>query len=121
MRPPHRERGGMGAREERLARNEMLFRDINEQVEFVEKPVPPLTAPSVYEFFCECSNVDCTLRIRLALTTYEQVRSDSSQFVVAPGHELPEIEEVVARTGEYQVVRKRGKAAAMAAERDRRA
>jgi hypothetical protein len=108
-------------REERLARNELLFRDLNEQVEFVAKPARQVADPSVYEFFCECSNVDCTLRLRLALATYEQVRSDSTQFIVAPGHELPEIEEVVSRTGEYQVVRKEGEAAAMAAADDRRA
>ena len=111
----------MDCREERLARNELLFRDLNEQVEFVAKPVRPVAQPSVYEFFCECSNVDCTLRLRLALATYEQVRSDSTQFIVAPGHELPEIEEVASRTGEYQVVRKQGEAAAMAAASDRRA
>ena len=32
------------------------------------------------------------------LAAYEEVRADPTMFVVAPGHELPEIEEVVRRT-----------------------
>jgi hypothetical protein len=39
--------------------------------------------------------VDCTLRLPLTITAYEQARRDPSQFIVALGHELPEIEEVV--------------------------
>ena len=71
-------------------------------------------------FLCECSNVDCTLRLRLTLAEYEQARGDSSQFLVAPGHELPEIEEVVFVGDGYQIVRKEGAAAVIAEERDPR-
>ena len=110
----------MDAREERLARNELLFRDVNEGVELVAIPMTAVGEDRVYEFFCECSNIDCTLHLPIRLSDYEQVRSDSTQFLVAPGHELPEIEEVVLRTDDYQFVRKRGDAAELAAESDRR-
>jgi hypothetical protein len=108
----------MDAREERLARNELLFRDLNEQVEFVATPID--ADVSTFEFFCECSNLDCTLRVPMSLAEYEDVRSDSTLFVVAPGHELPEIEEVVRRTDGYQVVRKEGEAARLAVRNDPR-
>jgi hypothetical protein len=106
------------AREERLARNEILFRDINEQVGLVATPQG--ADQHVYEFFCECSNLDCTLRLRMTLEFYESVRADPTLFVVAPGHDLPEIEEVVRRTDEYQVVKKHNGAAELAAAEDPR-
>jgi hypothetical protein len=107
------------AREERLVKNEALFRDINERIEEIAAAHGP-DDEHLYEFLCECSNRDCTLRVRLPLSTYESVRRDATQFVVAAGHELPEIEVVVARFPEYQVVRKQGEAAAVAKEEDPR-
>jgi hypothetical protein len=56
----------------------------------------------------------------LTIVEYEAVRSDPRQFIVAPGHELPEIEAVVARNRAYQVVLKEGEAAEFVAERDPR-
>ena len=108
----------MDAREERLARNESLFRDLNEQVEFVAAPLD--AGRDTFEFFCECSNLDCTLRLPMSLAEYEEVRLDSTCFVVAPGHDLPEIEAVVRRTVAYQVVRKEGDAARLAEAQDPR-
>ena len=108
----------MDAREERLARNEALFRDLNEQVELVAQPLSD--DGHLFAFFCECSNIDCTLSMPMSLAVYEDVRSDPTTFVVAPGHDLPEIEEVVRRTPDYQVVRKQGDAARFVAEEDPR-
>jgi hypothetical protein len=108
----------MDAREERLARNELLFRDLNEQVEFVATPID--IDASTFEFFCECSNIDCTLRLPMSLAEYEDARSDPTLFVVAPGHDLPEIEEVLRRTDSYQIVRKEGEAARLAIRNDHR-
>jgi hypothetical protein len=106
------------AREERLARNEVLFRDVNERIEQVAVPQGP--DAHVFEFFCECSNVDCALRLPMTLAAYEELRSDSTLFVVAPGHDLPEIEEVVQRTDDYQIFKKEGEAAQLAAAQDPR-
>ena len=108
----------MDAREQRLAKNETIFRDVNERIE--EAAAAQLIDPHVFEFLCECSNIDCTLRLPLTLGAYESVRDDPAQFVVAPGHDLPEIEEVVHRTAGYQVVRKHGAAAELAENRDPR-
>jgi hypothetical protein len=108
----------MDAREERLARNESLFRELNEQVELVAKPLD--SDAHLFAFFCECSNIDCTLSMPMPLAVYEGVRADPTTFVVAPGHDLPEIEEVISRTADYQVVRKHGDAARLVAEDDPR-
>lgn len=109
----------MDARDARLARNETLFREVNERI---EQAVGRMGRQDehVYEFFCECSNADCTLLLPLTIADYEAVRSDPRQFIVALGHELPEIETVVARTADYQLVAKQGEAAEFVAERDPR-
>ena len=110
----------MDAREERLAKNELLFRDVNERIAGVAEPHSREDDRHVYEFLCECSNVGCDLRLPLTLSAYEQVRSEPTYFVVAPGHELPEIEYVVSRGPDYQVVRKQGEAAELAEDEDPR-
>ncbi len=108
----------MDAREERLARNETLFRSVNENIE--ETATSGQIDEHLFEFFCECSNVDCTLLLPMTVSEYERVRADPRQFVVAAGHELPEIEMVVARTRAYQVVVKEGEAAEFVTEHDPR-
>lgn len=108
----------MDAREERLARNETLFRTVNENIEESASAGQP--DEHVFEFLCECSNIDCTLLLPMTVSEYEQIRADPRQFVVAPGHELPEIETVVRRTSAYQVVLKVGEAAELVTEHDPR-
>ena len=108
----------MDAREKRLAQNEALFRSVNERIE--EAATSMGSDDHVFEFFCECSNPDCNLRLPLSVPEYERVRADPRAFLVAPGHELPEIESVVARTSAYQVVIKHGEAARYVVERDPR-
>ena len=109
----------MDARETRLARNETLFREVNERIESAVGRANRHD-DHVYEFLCECSNADCTLLLPLTIAEYEAVRNDPRQFIVAPGHDLPEIESVVARNAGYQLVLKHGEAAAYAIERDER-
>ena|SRR5579862_1475233 len=108
----------MDAREERLVKNEAVFREINEHIE--EAAVSHGQDRHIYEFLCECSNADCTLQVPLTLADYERVRIEPTHFVVAPGHELPEIERVVLRTPAYEIVRKQGDAAELAKEEDPR-
>jgi hypothetical protein len=107
------------AREERLAKNETLFREVNEGIEGAASP-HGRDDGHPFEFLCECSNLDCTLLLPLTLREYEGVRENSTLFIVAPGHELPEIETVVLRRGTYQIVTKRGEAADFVTEHDPR-
>jgi hypothetical protein len=94
-------------REQRLAQNEALFREVNERVETLAHQLGP-NVP--YEFLCECANADCTFRLTLPLKVYESVRADPQQFVVLPRHYTPEVEDLVLKEDAYWVVRKTGEA-----------
>lgn len=108
----------MDAREQRLAQNEALFREINERVR--ELATSHGADEHVYTFFCECSNADCTLQVELSTSAYEEIRSNPARFVVAVGHELPEVEHVVERAEGWWVIEKEGEAARLARMRDPR-
>jgi hypothetical protein len=96
----------VNARDERLARNETIFREVNERVASVADN--HLGEPIRYAFLCECSDTGCFERVDLTLGEYESVRATPTWFVIALGHELTEIEQVVRRNDEYQVVQKLG-------------
>ena len=97
----------MGAREERLGANEALFREVNERVaEVVEDFVPADTYSDQVEFHCECGRADCSEQMAMTLGEYEAVRAKSTRFAVVPGHEVPDIEQVLARHARYFVVEK---------------
>ena len=97
----------MDAREQRMAQNETLFREVNERIEAAAHQLGPHIP---YEFLCECANADCTFKISLPLETYEAVRADGTQFVVLPDHYTPEVEELAIQEEAYWVVRKTGEA-----------
>jgi hypothetical protein len=109
----------MDSREERLAKNEIIFRDVNERIKDAADAGGAVAARDL-GFLCECSNVDCTLRLRVSVADYERARTEPSQFIVALGHELPEIEHVVFLGEGFQIVSKEGAAAALAEDRDPR-
>ena len=56
----------------------------------------------------------------MTVAEYEDVRGEPTDFAVLPGHEIPDLEEVVARNEAFLVVRKKAGAAAVAAELDPR-
>jgi hypothetical protein len=85
---------------ERLARNQALFREVNERIETIAGN------NDAAEFVCECSNTDCSGTIKLSLGEYEGVRSNSSWFVIKPDHDIAQIERVVSRDDGYAVVEK---------------
>ena len=90
----------MSRREDRIARNEALFREVNERV----KALTP--SEGGIEFICECGFEECIERVVLTSEEYERVRSDPVEFFVKPGHEIPDVEEVVEGHDRYLLVRK---------------
>ena len=56
----------------------------------------------------------------MTISEYEELRRDPTHFGVAKGHELPDVETVVAATGSYVVVAKRDTAGKVAIELDPR-
>ena len=86
----------------RLAHNEELFREVN-----VERERAHPDARGELAFICECSSQRCTERIRLSAASYRRIRRTSRRFVILPGHERAEIEDVVERHDGYAIVAKR--------------
>ena len=98
----------VGAREERLARNEALFREVNERVaEVATHFIEVETKGEAVEFICECGSRDCAEPITMTVAEYQAIRAEATRFAVLPGHELPEVESVVKRHPTYLVVEKR--------------
>jgi hypothetical protein len=87
---------------ERLARNQALFREVNERLlEFTEG-----FQNGSMEFVCECSNEDCTQTVTMNCEEYESVRAHSTFFVVSSGHEILEVENIVDRCNGWTIVQK---------------
>jgi hypothetical protein len=106
------------SREERLARNEAFFRDINERI---REAVGTQGADGhVYEFICECSDPACVERVSMTTAEYERIRSEGNRFVLAVGHDMASIEDVVAANADHVVVEKVGTAGAVAQSLDPR-
>jgi hypothetical protein len=105
-------------RDERLALNEALFRQVNERLLEISTQFGILD--NTPEFVCECPDDTCTDRISLSVGDYERLRANPRQFVVLPGHEAPTVERIVADRGSYRVVEKVGVPGAIAEDTDPR-
>ena len=106
------------AQQERLARNEAFFREVNERVR--DAGTYEGADEDVYEFFCECAQADCLERVRLPLAAYEAVRAEPRRFIIAPGHDVPAIEHVVSEGAQAAIVEKNGTAGKVAEALDSR-
>lgn len=87
---------------ERLARNEALFRDVNERI---AESAEGFDADEA-DFICECSEQSCTERVPATLEEYERVRADATRFLIRPGHDNDRIERVVEERARFAVVEK---------------
>jgi hypothetical protein len=84
---------------ERVARNHVLFREVNERVrELLDE-----SAGSA-EFICECLSEDCIETLMLSVAEYERIRAHPNLFLVCSGHEVPTVERVVEETDGYKIV-----------------
>jgi hypothetical protein len=90
-------------REERLARNEALFRVANERMSDWEEQH---RSSAVESYFCECADSECREHVDLGQADYERVRSDSRRFVIVPGHEVPDLETVIERNEGWAIIEK---------------
>jgi len=106
------------SRQQRVAKNEALFRQVNERIEEINEK---LAGDSESDFLCECGDDDCTEPVTLNLSEYEVVRSNPTHFVIVPGHEVIDVERVIRETDRYAVVEKfLGEAGRIAVESDPR-
>lgn len=93
-------------RRDRIAHNEGTFRTTNEELNSGLRGFKREEG-ELAGFVCECGDAGCTVLVHLSLEEYEAVRRDSRRFLVTPGHEMLEAEDVVERAPRYWVVRKR--------------
>jgi hypothetical protein len=107
-------------RARRVGINEGVFRAVNERLEELADQAG-LSERHPLDLVCECGSIECAQRIEMTRDAYEALRQDPVRFAVVPGHELPDVEEVIARSGGYFVVQKRaGEAAKFARQTDPR-
>jgi hypothetical protein len=92
------------SREERVARNETLFREVNERIEQVNRDM--VEPEGEADFLCECGDPECTAPVSLTLAEYEEVRGEATHFAIVPGHSDPSVEIVVAVNERFAVVEK---------------
>ena|ERR1041385_1880799 len=92
---------------ERAARNEEVFRSVNEHI---DKAAERHGHDVPLRFHCECGQASCFDTVDLLPDVYERVAAHEYRFIVLPGHEETRIELVVETHDGWLVVEKVGKA-----------
>ena len=105
-------------RVDRAARNQVLFRQVNERLEELAATFQDVAGTTL--FACECADLCCIEQIKMTLDEYEAIRSEPNQFLVLPGHVVHDVENIVREGGGFVVVAKIGESASLAAETDPR-
>jgi predicted TIM-barrel enzyme len=104
----------LDVRRERAAKNQSLFREVNERIGELSGSATLVT------FICECTDETCDQQVPMTHEQYERIRSDSNSFFVVSGHEINEIEQIVDVAEGYVVVAKLGRGGAVADRLDPR-
>jgi hypothetical protein len=85
-----------------LVRNQVIFREVNERIRVLAGQFDLESAV----FVCECSTEDCGEFIALDFDEYKAIRSSATLFLIAPGHETLQVENVVETNDRYALVEK---------------
>jgi hypothetical protein len=106
--------------EERIARNDAIFRDANDRVRSAAGAIGVDDGP--LPFICECADPSCTDVVLLPPDVYAAIRANPRHFVNVPGHQRAALgAAVVVEDHEtYVVVEKVGHAGDVAAALDGR-
>jgi hypothetical protein len=99
-------------RKVRAARNQTLFRAVNEQLRSGEPLLE--AAGTMHVVTCECADLGCIETLEIAREQYAHVREDPRHFVVLVDHVIPEVERVVEEHPGFIVVEKVGTAGRIA-------
>lgn len=87
-------------------KSEQHSRDINDRI---VAQVDSFGARTV-EVFCECWAPQCKATMTMPLREYFSIHEREDRFVIAPGHDLPSIEDVIDRHDDLWVVQKKPEA-----------
>jgi hypothetical protein len=110
---------------ERNATTQNRYREINEHLSQVYNQFAARAdadkVPELLELLCECGQqTPCGKRVKIHAVTYERVRSDPTTFILAPGHGVAAVEEMVERGDGFLIARNFGRAAEIARAADPR-
>jgi hypothetical protein len=94
----------MGFREERIAKNEAVVREINESIQQANESAPDI---SFMHIVCECGYQECDSIIALTKDEYERIRNDPRQFCVLEEHVIQDVEAIVEDNDRFAIVAKR--------------
>jgi hypothetical protein len=99
----HRERAAETAAEQ-AARVQLLYRQVNERIQSVGAGIFGMAADEPLSIVCECLDPSCVKRVEISAYDLGRLRSSPAVFIVLPGHETPENEEVLERHDGFLVV-----------------
>lgn len=85
-------------RKRRIGENEGIFRSVNEQIQ-------PLD-PDAMTILCECGEMACRDQLVILRDQYARIREEPTMFILRPGHDIAETEEVVVKQQDFWIVRK---------------
>jgi hypothetical protein len=111
---------------ERNAATQNRYRELNEHLsqvynEFAARADADKKVSELFELFCECGQrTPCGQRVKVSAVTYERVRADPTTFILSPGHEAPDVEEMIELGDGFLVARNFGRAAEIARAADPR-
>ena len=111
---------------ERNAATQNRYRAINEHLaqvytQFAASTDAEKGVTELLELFCECGQrPSCGERVKVHAVTYERVRADPTTFILAPGHGVAAVEEMVERGDGFLIARNVGRAAEIARAADPR-
>ena len=107
-------------REQRAAKNQSLFREVNERIEPLNQTFSLVNR--LNDFICECANESCAELVALTVDEYESVRNVPNHFLVAPAeeHVWVDVERIVEERDRYWIVAKLGVGGSIAAKLDPR-
>lgn len=104
----------------RQARNEALLREVNEQINVLDRAAGG-GDDETFGFHCECGRGGgCEERVWMTLAEYDVVREQDDRFALALGHQTDGLEHVVAQNERYVVVDKVDEAEPLVADDPRR-
>ena len=81
-----------------------VFRGVNERIAVLAWRFAGNDATSPAQFVCECGDAGCIAPVSVTLAVYEFVRDEPRRYLIAPNHEDPETETVIATGVEHTIV-----------------
>ena len=73
-------------RKRRIGENEGVFRSVNERIQPLDRDWMTI--------LCECGQLSCRDQLVIPRDEYARVREDPTMFILRPGHDVAETEEV---------------------------